>query len=373
MMSKFRILYVENFSEIIGGGQISLLALLEKLDKELFNPIVVCPSRGSLPEALKRLNIEIKIIEMHRLKRFSILNVVKSILRIRKLIREKNIDLIHSNGSRACFYAGIAARLERIPLVWHVRIADSDGLLDRFLAGLSTQIIAISDAVNRRFGWMKNRESKVKTIYNGIDLARFNPSLSGEKIRKEFGLALQTPLVGTVGRLDWYKGHQYFLKAARKVVDNIPECCFLIVGDGEKRKELEELTKELNLNKSVIFTGNREDIPQILVSLDLFILSSVSEGFGRSAAEAMACAKPVVATKAGGLSEVVEDGVTGLLISPADPTALSKAIVIMLKNKDESQKMGLAGRRRAENLFEIKVHIKKIENLYIELLKKNEI
>lgn len=370
MMSKFHILYVENFSEIIGGGQISLLALLEKLDKELFNPIVVCPSRGSLPEALKRLNIEVKIIEMHRLKRFPILNVVKSILRIRKLIREKNIDLIHSNGSRACFYAGIAARLERIPLIWHVRIADRDNLLDRILAGLSAQIIAISEAVNRRFIWMKDRKAKVKTIYNGIDLARFNSSLSGEKIRKEFGLALQVPLVGAVGRLDWYKGYPYLLKAARKVVDNIPECCFLIVGDGEKRRELEALTKELNLNKNVIFAGHREDITQILASLDLFVLASVSEGLGRSAIEAMACAKAVVVTNAGGLSEVVEDRVTGLLISPADPAALCKAIVTLLKSKDESQRMGLAGRRRAEKLFDIKVHVKKIENLYIELLKK---
>ena len=372
MTKSFNILYLANSGEIFGGGQISLLGFLKGLDRERFRPLVVCPVGGSLVNELKKMDIETRIIKMDTLRKLNTFSWIKTINRLIRLIKSEKIDLIHSNGSRVTIYGGIAARLIKIPLIWHLRIADSDGLLDRFLAGLSTQIIAISDAVNRRFGWMKDRKDKIRTIYNGIDLEKFNPSLNGEDIRNEFKVGLQAPLVGTVGRLDWYKGHQYFLKAARKVIDVIPECHFLIVGDGEKRKELEELTKELNLNKSVIFTGNREDIPQILASLDLFILSSVSEGFGRSAAEAMACAKPVVATKVGGLPEVVEDNITGDLILPKNPNTLAEAIIVLLQDKEKAQRMGQAGRKRTEKMFSLQHNIRQTVELYEKILSNDD-
>ncbi len=370
-MKSFNILYLANSGEIFGGGQVSLLGLLERLNKKRFKPLVVCPSKGSLVDELKRTGIETEIIKMETLRELNIFSWMKTINRLVRLIRKEKIDLVHSNGSRATIYGGIAARLTRTPLIWHVRIADRDRLLDKLLAKLATKIVVISKAVSKRFDWLKNKGKKVVVIYNGIDLEKFNPAIDGERIREEFRLSPETPLVGIVGRLDWYKGHQYFLQAAKKVTKTIPEARFLIVGDGERRKRLENLRKELGLNKSVIFTGNRRDIPQILASLDLFVLSSVSEGFGRSAAEAMACAKPVVATRVGGLSEVVEDRVTGLLIPSAEPVALSQAIIILLRDKEKSQRMGLKGRRRVEGLFDIKGHVEKIENLYVGL--KNEI
>lgn len=370
-MAGYKILYVENFADIIGGGQISLLGLLGKLDRGKFIPIVALPQKGRLSEKLRQMQIDFIIVKMPSLRRLNVISFLRGISQFRKLIREERISIVHANGSRVAIYAGIAAKTTGVPLVWHVRIADSDGLLDRFLAGLSTRIIAISDAVNRRFSWMSDRHSKVKTIYNGIDLEKFNPSLNGENIRREFKLESNTPLVGTVGRLDWYKGHKYFLRAARKVADIIPECHFLIVGDGEKRKELEELAKELNLNKCVIFTGEREDIPQILASLDLFVLSSVSEGFGRSAVEAMACAKPVVATDAGGLSEVIKDRETGVLVPAKNIAALAEAIIGLLKNKDKAFKMGIAGRKLVEARFDLSINAEKTQNLYLDLLRSD--
>ncbi|MDP2939657.1 MAG: glycosyltransferase [Candidatus Omnitrophota bacterium] len=367
-MNRFNILYVENFGDIIGGGQISLLNLLERLDKEKFEPIVVCPTEGSLVKRLKELNIEVKIIQMKSLKRFNISSFIKSVLGLRKLIRDRNIDLIHANGSRACLYAGIAAKKKNVPLIWHVRVADSDALLDRFLAKLSTKIIAISNAVNNRFSWMKNREARVITIYNGIDLRKFNPSLTKSNIREELNFVQETPLVGTVGRLDWYKGHKYLLKAARIVVDNIPECHFLIVGEGEKRKKLESLTSQLKLNNNVIFTGYRDDIPEILASLDLFVLPSVSEGLGRSIVEAMAMERSVVATNVGGIPEVVQDKLTGILVLRKDTKAMANAIIDLLISKDKANKMGLVGRKRAEVMFDLDTNVKKIQQVYIGLL-----
>ncbi|MBM3252165.1 MAG: glycosyltransferase family 4 protein, partial [Candidatus Omnitrophica bacterium] len=240
-------------------------------------------------------------------------------------------------------------------------------LLDKFLASLSTKIIVVSQAVNRRFSWMKNRETKVKTIYNGINLEEFDPSTDGKIIRMEFGLNSDTPLVGTVGRLDWYKGYPYLLEAARKVVDNVPRCRFLIVGDGEKRKELEDLTNKLNLNDNVIFAGSRNDIPEILASLDLFVLSSVSEGLGRSIIEAMAMQKAVVATNIGGIPEVVKHSVSGILVPAKNADAFAEAIIDLIKNKDKALKMAIAGRKLAETKFNLNFNVEKIQNLYFDL------
>jgi len=140
------------------------------------------------------------------------------------------------------------------------------------------------------------------------------------------------------------------------------------VGDGEYRKRLENLRKELGLNENVIFAGNREDIPQILADIDIFVLSSVSEGFGRSAAEAMACAKPVVATKVGGVPEVVDDGITGSLVLPKNPNALAEAIITLLQNKEKAQRMGQAGRKRVEKMFSLQKNIRQTEEIYEEIL-----
>jgi glycosyltransferase involved in cell wall biosynthesis len=363
------ILYVDNFAEIIGGGQRSLLDLVRKLDKTKFNPMVICPSEGSLVKEFRKLNVDVRIVEMKSLRRLNLISFCKSISQLKKIIKDERMDLVHANGSRAAVYAGIAAKILKIPLIWHVRIMDSDGLLDRFLAGISNNIIAVSHAVNRRFSWMKNRESKVKTIYNGIDLKEFNPSLDRQDIRIEFGLKPDAFLVGTVGRLDWYKGYPYLLKAARKVVDNISQCHFLIVGDGEKRKELEDLINKLNLNDNVIFAGRRNDIPEILASLDLFVLSSVSEGLGRSIIEAMAMQKAVVATNVGGIPEVVNHNVSGILVPAKNIDALAEAIIDLIKNKDKAFKMGIVGREIAEAKFNLSFNIEKTQNLYLKLLK----
>jgi len=365
----FNILYVDNFGEIIGGGQRSLLGLLEGLDKTEFKPIVVCPVEGSLSQEVKKLNIGTRIVNMPSLRQLNLIGLCKGVSQLKKIIKDEKINLVHANGSRAAIYAGLASKLTGIRLVWHVRIVDSDGLLDRFLASLSTRIIVVSEAVNRRFIWMQNRRDGVKTIYNGIDLERFSPVLSGEGIRREFGLDSDTPLVGTVGRLDWYKGHDYFLMAARKVIDKFPNCHFMIVGEGQKRKELEDLTKKLNLKNNITFTGDRKDIAEILASFDLFVLSSVSEGLGRSVIEAMAMRKAVVATNVGGIPEVVRDRESGIVVPAKNVGALAEAIIDLVENNDKTLEMGLSGRRIVKEKFDIKANVEKTQELYKDILK----
>ncbi len=372
MSETYTILYLANSGDIIGGGQISLLGLLKRLNRGKYHPVVVCPAVGSLYDELKRIGVETHIVRMNTLRNLNFLLWVKTINRLVQLIKSKKIQIIHSNGSRATIFGGIAARLTKTPLIWHVRIVNSDKLLDRLLARLASKIIVISKAVSRRFNWLKNKEDKIVLVYNGIDLERFKPNVGIRKVRGE-SLSSKTPMVVTVGRLDWYKGHKYLLEAAEKIVQILPDARFLIVGDGGYRKRLENQVKQLNLDENVIFTGNRKDIPEILAGIDLFVLSSVSEGFGRAVAEAMACAKTVVATKAGGLSEVVEDGITGRLVSPKNSTALAEAIIELLKDKKKAENMGIAGRKRVEKLFSIERNVKSIEELYEKILTRENI
>lgn len=361
----YHILYLANSGNIIGGGQISLKTLLEGLDEKKYYPLVVCPNRGNLVNEIEKLGIETFIIKMESFRKLKVMSWVSSICELIRLINVRNINVIHSNGSRPTIYGGIAARITKTPLIWHVRIADTDKWVDKVLARFATKILVVSKAVRLRF---KGIKEKIAVVYNGIDLDKFNPLIDGTKIRQEFSLSSSTPIVGIVGRLDNYKGHQYFIKAARKVVDTIPNARFMIVGDGENRKKLEYLKKKLGLDEHIIFTGNRDDIAEILAALDLFVLSSVSEGFGRSAVEAMACGKAVVASNVGGLSEVVENGITGKLIPSRNPDSLTMAILSLLKDKEKTRRMGCAGRQRAEKMFSLQKNISETLRIYEQII-----
>jgi glycosyltransferase involved in cell wall biosynthesis len=369
MKNIYNILYLANSGNIIGGGQISIKTLLEGLDEKKYHPLVVCPTNGNLVDELNKLGIETTIIKMESLRKLNVLSWVNTIFKLIRLIKRRNFDLIHSNGSRPTIYGGIAARITKTPLIWHVRIADTDKWVDKVLARFATKILVVSKAVSLRFKWNKK---KITVVYNGIDLEKFNPLIDGTKIRQEFSLLSSTPLVGIVGRLDNYKGHEYFIKAAKKVIDAIPNTRFLIVGDGENRKKLESLKMKLGLNGHVIFTGNRDDIAEIMAALDLFVLSSVSEGFGRSAVEAMACGKAVVASNVGGLSEVVEDGVTGKLIPSKNPDSLTMAILSLLEDNEKTRRMGHAGRQRAEKMFSLRENIMKTVRIYEQVISNQE-
>lgn len=366
-MKRHNILYLANTGDIIGGGEISLLGLLETLDRSKYSPLVVCPSEGELAGEVRKLGIEVLLVPMGSLKFLNPFRFELSVRQLKKMIWQREIDLVHANGSRCAVYGGLACRLAKVPMIWHVRILESDGLLDRGLAGLASMIITNSDAVKGRFKWMRDR-SRVETVYNGIDLEKFGALPRNDDIRRELGVPLEAPLVGTVGRLDWYKAQQYFIQAAKQIKDAVLGTKFLVVGEGAKRAGLEALAAELGLREDVVFAGHRHDIPEIMAALDVFALSSVSEGFGRAAVEAMACGKPVVATRVGGLPEIVEDGVSGRLVPPADSTALAAAITGLLKDKAQAAAMGAAGRKRAEN-FSLARSAEKTQEVYDRVLR----
>jgi glycosyltransferase involved in cell wall biosynthesis len=356
------VLVVSHHADIVGGGELSLLGLLEGLDRARWTPTLVVPADGPLAARARALGVPTQVVPMPT-PRHPGPAVLRSLLALRALAREAR--LVHANGVRAMCYAGLAGRLVPRPVVWHVRVADRDPVLDRLLVRLASAVVVNSRAVGRRFGTPAPR--KVRCIYNGVDLARFAPRPPSPALRAALGLPPEAPVVVSVGRFVAFKGYGHLLDAAAAVQARRPGVRWLLVGDGPLRGELEARCRSLGLASLVTFAGWREDVPDLLALGDLFVLPSLAEHFGRVLIEAMALGKPVVATAAGGVPEVVADGETGLLVPPADPEALAGAVEALLADRERAARLGVAARRRAETAFSQAGHAEAMAALFREL------
>lgn len=364
------ILFLLNTGQVLGGGEISLLELMKYLDEERFQPLIVCPCRG---EMLKKLEDEghcVQVVNMVSLRKMNLFKILTAIWQLYRYVKKNKIALVHANGSRCAVYAVLACKILKVPVIWHVRVMGRDKWFDPFLSRFADKIIVISEAVRERFRRNPRALQKTVVIYNGIDLERFHPASGHPVLRDEFGLEKWVPMVGMVGRMDHYKDFSTFLYAAREVMRKIPDAQFFLVGSGELMPKMMELAHRLQLEKSVHFLGNREDIIPILASLDVFVLASKSEGFGRALAEAMAMQKPVVASRVGGIVEIVEDGISGILVPVKDYDAMAMEIVKLLKNSNLARQMGAQARKRIEQHFSIDQHVRQIEAVYEQLLKR---
>ncbi|MCI0370923.1 MAG: glycosyltransferase [candidate division NC10 bacterium] len=359
------VLVVSNHGDIVGGGEVSLLALLGGLDRSRWAPMVVLPCEGAVAEGCRALGLPTHVIPLPGL-RCPGPGMLRSAAALRRLARSTGACLLHANGSRAMAYAGLAGRLTRRPVIWHVRVADRGGLLDRLLARLARAVIVNSKAVGRRLDWAP--PSKVRCIYNGVDFGRFSPRRPPPTLRASLGLPEDAPVVGSVGRFVPYKGYAHLLEAARLVEAAVPGVHWVLVGDGELRGELEEQRRRLGLEGQIHFPGWREDVPDLLALCNLFVLPSLGEHFGRVLIEAMAMARAVVATDAGGVPEIVLHDETGLLVPPAQPKALAEAVLALLEDPGRAARLAAAGRRRAETEFSLSRHVEAVEALYRELL-----
>ena len=359
------IVVVSNHGHIVGGGELSLLGLLGGLDRGRWAPVVVVPEDGAVAGRARELGLPVHVIPLPSLRRPGPA-VARSVGALRRLTAETRAGLIHANGSRAMVYAGLAGRLGGRPVVWHVRIAERSGALDCALYALATAVIVISRAVARRFAWA--RGEKIRLIHNGVDLARFSPRPPSRDLRIALGLPPSVPVAASVGRFIPLKGYADLIEAAALVEKVTPGVHWVLVGDGELKGELLAQARRLGLGSQVHFAGWRDDIPDVLALCDLFVFPTASEAFGRVLIEAMAAAKPVVATDVGGIPEIVLDGETGLLVPPRQPEPLAGAVLTLLNDAARAERLGAAGRRRAHADFSLARHAEAVQALYDQLL-----
>lgn len=356
-----QVLFLDHHAQIIGGGQLSLLALMKNLRS--CQPRCLCPAGGGLEAALRREGIPAGGLAFAPLRLGGLGRVWAG---VRELGRQaRNAALLHANSSRAMFYAGLAGRQAGVPVLWHVRIAEAEGNWDRFLGGMARRIAVNSRAAQRRFSG-SGLEDRVRVVYNGQDIEPFARA-DGEPLRRELG---GRPLIGMVGRLSPEKDHETFLHAAARVAGAWPQARFAIVGEdpepGQPRlRVLEGLAQRLGLEGRVVFTGARDDIPEVMAALDLLVHCAHQEAFGRVLVEAMAAARPVVATRVGGIPEVVGD--CGVLVPEGEAAEVARAVEAMLADPETARHLGGAGQRRAQERFSIGAHVAQVEALYEEI------
>lgn len=294
-----------------------------------------------------------------------------------RVIRENEIDLVHLNSGLRHGKPGIiAAWLTGTPCICHVRMFHKLNHFDKIFIRLVDSFIYISRAIANDYIAQGLPPAKGAVIHNAVDLDEFSPNHDAVQVRGEFGWTAHELLVGVVGRLDWWKGHEYFLEAMAEVSQQIPNLKGLIVGEIENTplnweyyQKLQSLTRSLGLEDKVIFTGFRSDVPRLVSALDIVVLSSSSpEPFGRVVIEGMAAGKPVVATAAGGVLDIIEDGVNGLLVPPQDSKAMADAVLELLSNREKAERIGLAARQCVAERFTVEYHVVKVQSVYDSIM-----
>ncbi|MBF0217608.1 MAG: glycosyltransferase family 4 protein [Candidatus Omnitrophica bacterium] len=366
------VLYYSCFGALTGGGQRSLLMFLERMDRSRYKPVLVVPEDGELARKAGSLGIETAIESLPPISGVDIFAPFRALGRVKKLIREKEITLVHTDSPRATLYFGIAARGFKIPLIWHVRVSDGEPFIyERVLYGLASGIICVSERAARRFSGFPGLDDKINIIYNGVDVREFSPvhtTVSGHGKRED-----NSPIFAIIGALSPVKGHDVFIKAAAEVVKEFPGARYSVIGGGTAAEEVavRKLIGASGLSGKVDMPGHLSDMPAIMNGADIVVNSSRLEGFSRVVIEAMASGKPVIASDAGGNPEAVRDRQTGIIFRSGDIRALAKAMKTLAGDPGLRSSMGREGRKRAEDLFDINRNVKDTENFYEEILKKN--
>jgi glycosyltransferase involved in cell wall biosynthesis len=299
--------------------------------------------------------------------------------KICRLVKTEGVYLIHSHLDGMNFYACLAGLLTRRPVIatFHGMVGDwhSTSVKSRLKFAVirksATRVVAVSNYLKRELEqkWRFSSDHVIM-IHNGVDFDAFDTQPRRSSLRTELGVEPGTPLIGMVGNIRRPKGYQYFVEAARLVSDRMSECRFLIVGHGSGTllNELTDQIEALGLTDRVILTGFRDDVAQILAQLDIFMLSSLSEGLSIATIEAMGLGKPVVVTDSGGPGEIVRDGETGYLVPPADSRALADRAMELLRNHSLAERMGQAARADVRLRFSLEQSIRSYERLYRECM-----
>lgn len=331
------------------GGQNQVLLAAKGLRARRHRVIVVVHPDGELR---KRLDQTVEVIALAPRNEIDL----PAAWRLSRILRDLAPDVVHAHDSHAVAMAAAAlsfgAPTPRPPLVFSRRV-DFRLRGNSFSKWKYRQVdcfVAASDAIRAMLIEDGAPRDRVFTVHDGIDIRRVERA-EAVNVREEFWFPPHSVVVGNIAALVPHKGQKYLVDAAATVVQQAPEARFLILGEGELKPDLEQQIRRLHLGQHVILAGFRPEVLGLLKGLDLFVLSSVTEGLGSTLLDAMAAARPIVATSAGGIPEVVTNGETGLLVPPRDARALAEAILALLRDPDRRTRLADAGVARVRRFF----------------------
>lgn len=364
-----------------GGMQTHINGLLSELDRSKYEPFVISPKTPKLFSFLDKAGIAYSEIDMA--DSISPKADFVAARLVAKQLRRFRPQILHIHGNKAAMIGWLATRL------WPVRhvittVHNFPSNLDpasrhhamakqtnRIVFNGAKRLIAVSTELKRCLEKdIGINARKITVIPNGIDIARWEAYRNTDclDVSRSLGLPDDAILIGVVGRLVPFKGHRVLLKSMRQVIGSHPNAYLLVVGDGPLREKLEEQVKELGISQNVRFLGFIDEPGRYMAALDLFVLPSVNEPFGIVLLEAMAMGLPVVSTRAGGVPDIIEDGVTGLLAEPGDEKSLASAIEKVLDDKKLRKSLAQNGEREVCDRFTVKAMADKTFGVYEELL-----
>jgi glycosyltransferase involved in cell wall biosynthesis len=378
-----RILYISSSGER-GGAEVVLLSILAHLDRSRFHPEVVFLQDGDLVRVIRE-QTSIAAITLPAGRFRDLLRGSQVVRGLQRVIRDLSIDIVHSNGTGAHVYGGLAACRCGVPGIYHLhdvpeRSWTRQGLLQRAANHVpASAVVAVSRFIADHFEESTAAHRQVHIIHNAVSFDEGVNDLSGNGVRESFGWSPDAPVAIWLGRLQRWKGTHIFLEAAAQVRQCMPATRFLVVG-GELLglepgypRELHELAERLELTECLRFTGYRRDVRPLMLAADVVVHSSIRpEPFGMVVLEAMSLGKAVVASAAGGPVELIVPGETGTLVTPGHADELAHAVLRLLGDKPLRQSMGRAARERVADYFTMPQMMKKVEDLYETLVAPTE-
>jgi glycosyltransferase involved in cell wall biosynthesis len=384
MAGPIRVLFFDHTAEL-GGGEIALADLIRHLDRERVEPIVVLGSKGPLEERIRGLApvhvlpIDSAVVRARKdaLGLASAFQVaaaraaIRYVFRFRRLLKEQGIEVLHTNSLKAFVLGGIAGRLQGVRVIWHVRDRIADDYLPhrvvwvmRHLAKILPHFVIANSRATLGTVQLKGKPPAM-VIGSGVDLSKFSPSGAWATGSDEPNTA-RPKIVGLVGRICPWKGQHIFIEAATLVHVRWSNVRFQIIGAALFREhdydlKLRRTVEDQGLERVVEFTGFQSDVARAISGLDILVhASTVGEPFGQVIVQGMACELPVIATNGGGVPEIVQDGVTGLLVPMGDAPAMADAICRLLEDAPCARNMGVQGRKRAVEHFTIERSTQKL-------------
>lgn len=377
----------------LGGAQQNTLFTVAHLARSRYDPVLISGTNGLLVEDAKKLD-DVKVYLLTELVReirpikdlialFKIRNILKELKKDNvKIESESNSQIIvHTHSVKAGVLGRWAAYMAGVKII----ISSIHGFsfndyqpslvrafyiyLEKLTSIITTKFVAVSNADIEK--GIRNKiftKDKVRLIRSGIDISRFmNKNHNRLRKRKELGIEVEIPVVAMIACFKPQKSPLDFVKVAKIISDEIPDACFLIVGDGVIRSKIENLIEKISMEDKIILLGWRRDIPEILSCIDILVLTSLWEGLPRVFPQAMASGIPVVATEVDGAPEAIKNGVTGFLLQPRDIKGMAERIIYLIRNPDRAREMGEEGRKLVGE-FDIWKMVEQQEELYTSLL-----
>jgi len=369
-----RILHVTAAAER-GGLEVILLNILKGLDRSRFTPEVLLLEDGPFVREVRETGTKTHVIRAGRVR--EIVKGGKAISSAVQLIRQQEIGLVHSHNAKAHIYGGLAAAIARVPSLYHLHgVPKPSPTRDGLVSLLSVitparRTVACSAYVGQRFlhAWSSTRE--VAILHNGVIPESNVDRNAARGVRVELGIPQDVPLVVMVSRLQRWKGVHIFVDAAAEVVKHYPEAFFVVAGgtlfglEDVYATELQKQVERLGLTEAFRFTGFRPDILRFFAAADVVVHSSIEpDPFPTVLLEAMACGKPVIASDLGGPGEIIDKGVTGLLVPPESAEAVANAIKALLQDPGRRVRMGEAGAARLRECFSAERMVRQLQALY---------